>query len=181
MASGSISRISIRQATPADAELLAALGSETFQDTFGPENTDDDMAMYLGAAFGAEQQLAELSDPRHTVFFAEREVGTVGYVMLREGPPPDGVKEPDVLEIVRLYSVKRSIGSGVGAALMQRSLDEAAARGKSAIWLGVWEHNARAIAFYRRWGFSIAGTLPFTLGSDHQTDYVMVRRVSEPN
>ena len=61
---------------------------------------------------------------------------------------------------------------------MQRCLDEAAARGRRTVWLGVWEHNARAIAFYRRWGFTDVGSQPFQLGADLQTDRVMSRRVA---
>jgi ribosomal protein S18 acetylase RimI-like enzyme len=62
---------------------------------------------------------------------------------------------------------------------MQRCLGEAASRRRRTIWLGVWERNARAIAFYRRWGFADVGSQPFRLGTDLQTDRVMARRVAE--
>ena len=62
---------------------------------------------------------------------------------------------------------------------MQRCLDEAAARDQRTIWLGVWERNARAIAFYRRWDFADVGSQSFQLGGDLQSDRVMVRRVAE--
>jgi GNAT superfamily N-acetyltransferase len=135
------------------------------------------MAEYLAASFGEPVQRAELTDPRHVVFFAERDGETVGYAMLRLGPAPEQVRSSDPIEIARLYSVSRWIGAGVGAALMQRCLDEAAVRGNSIIWLGVWERNARAIAFYRRWGFTDVGAQTFTLGHDVQTDRIMARRV----
>jgi ribosomal protein S18 acetylase RimI-like enzyme len=61
---------------------------------------------------------------------------------------------------------------------MQHALAEAAGRGKDAVWLGVWEHNARAIRFYEQWDFHPAGTQPFLLGTDLQTDLVMVRRIA---
>jgi GNAT superfamily N-acetyltransferase len=137
------------------------------------------MTMYLAAAFGESVQRAEIADPRNTIFLAERGGDTVGYAMLREGTAPAGVADTDAIEIARLYSFTRWIGSGVGAALMQRCLDEAASRGRRAIWLGVWERNARAIAFYRRWGFADVGSQPFQLGTDLQTDRVMARRVAE--
>jgi ribosomal protein S18 acetylase RimI-like enzyme len=43
--------------------------------------------------------------------------------------------------------------------------------------LGVWEHNPRALAFYKRWGFEIVGRQAFLLGQDLQQDFVMVRPV----
>jgi ribosomal protein S18 acetylase RimI-like enzyme len=58
------------------------------------------------------------------------------------------------------------------------TLAEAAGRGKDAVWLGVWERNARAIRFYEEWDFHPAGTQPFLLGTDLQTDLVMVRRIA---
>ena len=169
--------ITIRRATTEDAALLASLAASTFHDTFAADNTPQDMAEYMAAVYGESFQRAELADPRHIVVLAERDGEAVGYAMLRQGPAPNGVQDTDAIEIMRLYAVKRFIGGGIGATLMQRCLEEAASRGKSTIWLGVWEHNARAIAFYRRWGFTTVGAQPFIVGHDRQSDHVMARRV----
>jgi RimJ/RimL family protein N-acetyltransferase len=40
--------------------------------------------------------------------------------------------------------------------------------------LGVWERNARAQAFYRKHGFNRVGRQTFVVGSDPQTDDVML-------
>lgn len=170
--------VTTRRATPADAALLASLAATTFSDTFGADNTPANMAQYMAESFGEGIQRGELADPRRTVFFAERAGEAVGYMMLREGPAPDVIRDADPIEIARLYATKQCLGAGIGAALMQRCLDESAARGRRTIWLGVWEHNARAIAFYRRWGFADVGTTTFMLGHDRQTDRVMARRVA---
>jgi len=45
------------------------------------------------------------------------------------------------------------------------------------LWLGVWERNHRAIAFYRKVGFVQCSAQPFLLGSDLQTDWVMNRNL----
>ena len=44
----------------------------------------------------------------------------------------------------------------------------AAARsgGSGCIWLSVWEHNPRAIAFYRKYAFEVAGEHVFQVGTD---------------
>jgi GNAT superfamily N-acetyltransferase len=77
--------------------------------------------------------------------------------------------------LLRLYTRKEWIGCGVGAALMQACIDEAKQRGCDTLWLGVWEHNARARAFYGRWGFQQAGSHIFQLGDDPQTDFLLQR------
>jgi diamine N-acetyltransferase len=178
MTSRALSSITTRLATPADAALLASLAATAFTDTFAAANTPENMALYMAGAFGESIQRAELADPRHPVFLAEQHGEVVGYVMLREGSAPESVADAEAIEIARLYAVKRLIGAGIGPTLMQRCIDEAASRGKRMIWLGVWEHNARAIAFYQRWGFVDVGSQIFMLGRDEQTDRVMARRVA---
>jgi ribosomal protein S18 acetylase RimI-like enzyme len=170
--------LTTRAARPDEAALLTELGASTFTETFESANTPEDFAAYMRVAFGEEIQRAELEDPQTTVFFAEREGDVVGYVMLREGPTPSLVPADDALQIARLYARRRALGTGVGAALMQRALAEAAGRGKDAVWLGVWDRNERAIRFYETWGFHRCGTQPFLLGTDLQTDLVMVRRLA---
>jgi diamine N-acetyltransferase len=167
-----------RAARPDDAALLTELGASTFTETFQSANTPDDFTAYMAAAFAEEIQRAELEDPNTTVFFAESDGDAVGYVMLREGRVPSCVAADDALEIARLYARRRVLGRGVGAALMQRALAEAAGRGRDAVWLGVWDRNERAIRFYESWGFHRTGSQPFLLGSDLQTDLVMVRRIA---
>ena len=167
-----------RVARPDDAALLTELGASTFSETFESANTPEDFAAYMSAAFGEEIQRAELEDPETTVFFAERGGEAVGYVMVREGRVPSCVSADDAVQIARLYARRRVLGQGVGAALMQRALAEAAGRGKDAVWLGVWDRNERAIRFYESWGFHRTGSQPFLLGSDLQTDLVMVRRIA---
>lgn len=172
------SSIALRRAGPTDAAPLACFAARAFTDTFAAQNTPEDMAAYLAEAFGEAQQRAELTDPRCTVFLAERDGEIVGYAMLRDGPAPDCVPDTSAIEIARLYAGQRWIGAGIGALLMQRCLVEAAARGRRTIWLGVWERNVRAIGFYQRWHFSIVGSQPFQLGRDRQNDRVMTRRVA---
>jgi GNAT superfamily N-acetyltransferase len=172
------SPIVTRSARPEDAALLAEIGASTFVETFENANTPENFAAYMAVAFGEAIQREELEDPDTTVFFAERDGDVLGYVMLRERQPPASLGLEDALEIARLYARKRALGSGVGAALMQRAIAEAAGRGKDAAWLGVWDRNERAIRFYESWGFHRSGTQPFLLGTDLQTDLVMVRRLA---
>jgi len=172
------SPIVTRVARPDDAALLSEIGATTFTETFESANTPEDFAAYMAAAFHEDVQRSELESRDTTVFFAERAGDVVGYVMLRERTPPASLAVDDALEIARLYARKRALGSGVGAALMQRAIAEAAGRGKDAVWLGVWDRNERAIRFYESWGFHRSGTQPFLLGTDLQTDLVMVRRLA---
>ena len=171
--------ITLRLAGPADNELLAEIGASTFADTFGPDNTPENMAAYLAASFSPTRQAAELAEPNSLFLIAEVDGAAQGYVRLREGPAPASVSGARPLEIVRLYARRAVIGRGVGAALMRASLAEAARRGCDTVWLDVWEHNPRAIAFYERWGFRKVGTAVFPLGDDLQTDLLMQKKIGD--
>jgi ribosomal protein S18 acetylase RimI-like enzyme len=83
------------------------------------------------------------------------------------------VHDPDALEIERLYMHRDFQGLGLGSALMQKALDVARARGKKYVWLGVWEGNNKARAFYHKHGFYPFGSHPFVMGDDRQTDLLM--------
>ena len=169
--------IRIRTANPRDHELLASLGARTFRETFASDNTPEDMSDYLAKAFGPDRQAAELADPGTTFLIAEAEGQTVGYARLKIGPAPDCIQGLRPVEIARLYSIAAWIGRGVGAALMQACLGQAARLGCDVVWLDVWERNLRAIAFYRRWEFVEVGTQAFVLGSDVQHDLLMQKRL----
>ena len=104
----------------------------------------------------------------------------MGYAKLQAGEMPiDGVAFPAVA-LARIYLLQEWIGRGVGSALMQAGLDEAERRGFKVMWLGVWERNPRAIAFYRKWGFVEAGRKPFQLGAEEHSDVLMQRNVGGP-
>jgi ribosomal protein S18 acetylase RimI-like enzyme len=60
---------------------------------------------------------------------------------------------------------------------MQRVLAAATDSDCDYVWLGVWEHNPRAIAFYRKFGFEVVGEHAFMLGQELQRDLIMTARV----
>jgi ribosomal protein S18 acetylase RimI-like enzyme len=167
--------IRIRSADLSDAVLLAEVGESTFRDTFGPANTPEDMAKYLARSFGESIQASELKDPSNSFLVAEVSEQPVGYARLQSGPAPSAVTGSHPIEIVRFYSVKEWIGRGVGPMLMHECLRVAGETGRDTIWLDVWEQNARAIAFYKKWGFEVVGNQSFQLGDDMQNDFLMAR------
>ena len=167
----------IRGGCADDAALLSELGERTFSETFAADNSPENMSAYLTVAFNPEQQAAELADQNSSFRIAEANGVAVGYAMLRSGNVPEAVTGKKPIELVRLYVSRESLGSGVGAALMQACIADARQAGYDTIWLGVWEHNTRAQAFYRKWNFDKVGTHVFQLGDDLQTDFLMQRSV----
>lgn len=169
--------LTIRRADQDDAEWLADFGARTFSETFAAENKPEDLAAYLAASFSPARQAAELADPASTFLVAELGGRAAGYAKLRAGEPAQDVRGARPVKLVRLYVLAEWLGRGVGQALMRACMEEARQGGHQTVWLGVWERNERAQAFYRKWNFRAVGEQVFQLGSDPQRDIVMERAV----
>ena len=167
----------IRPGTLEDAALLSELGARTFSETFASDNTPEDLAAYMAASFNVAQQTAELKDPASIFLIAEVDGRAAGYARLHNGEPEKDVEGAKPIELVRLYVSREWLGRGIGAQLMRACIDEARRAGHDSVWLGVWEGNPRAQAFYRKWNFRPVGEHIFRLGSDLQRDILMERSV----
>jgi diamine N-acetyltransferase len=169
--------VTIRRAEPDDAGLLTDLSARTFSETFASDNTAENMAAYLASSFNLAQQTNELADQAATFLIAEVDGAAAGYVKLRAGKPAEEIQGAKPIELVRLYVSHEWLGRGVGEALISACVDEAQHAGHETMWLGVWQRNARAQAFYRKWNFRAVGEHVFQLGSDLQTDILMERAI----
>ncbi len=166
----------IRRALPSDAAPLAALAARTFRDTFGAQNRAEDLAQHLARAYGERPQREEIADPSLVTLVAERDDDLVAFAQLRPHAPAAPLDASRPIELWRFYLDRAWHGRGFAQDLMAAVVAEARAMSADALWLGVWEHNARAQAFYRRQGFSAFGAHTFLLGEDAQRDVLMVRR-----
>lgn len=170
--------IIIRLATEEDAELIADLSRDTFYKTFAGVNTKENMQKFMTEQFSKEALMKEVGFEGNIFLLAFDGEAAAGYVRLRESQNPEELWEADAIEIARIYAVTNSIGKGVGKALMQKCIETAVEKKKDIIWLGVWEHNQRAIDFYINWGFEKFGTHVFMLGDDQQTDWLMKKKLT---
>jgi ribosomal protein S18 acetylase RimI-like enzyme len=167
----------LRRAVPSDAAALAVLGERTFRETFEDSNTAEDLAAYLSQAFGVPQQTAELHDPDYVTLLIEHEGAAVAFAQVRQHETPECVGDAPAIELYRFYIDRPWHGQGVAQRLMDAVRDVAREHEAKTLWLGVWEHNARAIRFYTKCGFHDVGSHIFVVGSDPQTDRIMMTSV----
>jgi len=165
----------IRRAGVADAVWLATLAEHTFRETYSAHNTPENMERYVAEHFGSARQAAELADARYLTLVAEVSGQPAGYTQLGQRPAPECVTGPAPMEIIRFYVDRPWHGQGLAQRLMAAAAEHAAAAGVRTLWLGVWERNPRAIAFYRKCGFAEVGTHTFVFCTDRQRDLVLAR------
>ena len=168
----------IRTADASDATALSALAERTFRDAFASANEPGDVDLHCAQSYAPAIQAAEIADPLRSTVVVEHEGALVAYVQVCRRPAPAGDAETPAVQIGRFYVLQAWHGSGVAQALMDDAVARARRMGASILWLGVWEHNPRAIRFYAKHGFTTVGEQPFVLGTDPQRDLVMVRRLA---
>lgn len=171
------SKIYIRECLEIDIDILQKIGYETYDETFRQMNTAKTMEAYLSEAFDRDRVLSELKNSGSTFYFISVNDALAGYLKLNTTPAQSDINDIKSLEIERIYIKKRFKGKGLGKKLIVYALDAASEMGKSYAWLGVWEKNIPAIAFYEKMGFKRWKKHSFKMGSELQSDLLLRRFV----
>jgi len=161
-----------------DADALLELSLSTFLDFFGPPvNEQKNIDAYTSIAFTPEKVLSELNNPDSQFYFAKDGGKIAGYIKLNFNAAQNEFKDPQAVEVERIYVARAHHKKQIGSQLLNFAIDIALSKNLHYIWLGVWEHNHRAIAFYERNGFQIFSRHDFVLGDDVQTDLLMKKEL----
>ena len=175
--------VSVTLAATADLDELAEVAAATFPLACPPSSPPDDIAAFIVANLSHRRFADYLADPARTVLTAREEGRILGYAILVRGVGEDAdvaraVTARPAMELSKVYVLPDRHGTGASATLMNAAVQCAAATGARCLWLGVNQENARAQRFYRKNGFSVAGTKTFQLGAHTEHDFVMVRLLS---
>jgi diamine N-acetyltransferase len=163
----------INKVSPDEIDILQKLSKQTFFESFSWGNTEENMARYLEEGFSIEKLSRELNDENTTFFFVKDGQVVIGYIKLNEGLSQTEHQEEDSLEIERIYVLKEYQGKGIGNELLNLAKHIANQKNAPYIWLGVWEENKKAIAFYDKNGFITFDQHVFMVGEDRQIDLMM--------
>lgn len=171
--------LQIRQANIEDAETLARIGWQSFDEAFAdhPKNHPDDMRVYMNDAFSEATIKSDLLDEKTVYLIAELDGAAAGYAKIKLDAREEGISGEKTLELCRLYALDKFIGKGVGKNLMLEIFKIAEETRRDTVWLGVWEYNYRAQEFYRKFGFEKCGEHVFQLGNDPQIDWLMQKNI----
>lgn len=167
--------ITIRKCSIEDVQLLQEVSIETFSDTFKDQNSPENMAAYLEKAYTLKKLENELSNASSQFFFIYLNEELAGYLKVNTGDAQSEEMDDDSLEIERIYVRSKYQKQGLGKYLMNKAIEIATEWNMKAIWLGVWEKNQNAIAFYSKNGFVKTGAHSFYMGDEEQVDYILTK------
>ncbi|QCT75513.1 GNAT family N-acetyltransferase [Macrococcoides canis] len=167
----------IRACTVEDKSALMEIAYQTFDETFRADNKKENIDEYLKNAFTDEKVLAELHNPDSFFYFIYYEDTLAGYLKLNINEAQTESFEGENLEIERIYILKQFQKKGLGKQLYDKALEVARHLSCERIWLGVWEKNSNAIAFYEQLGFNKIDQHSFYMGDEQQIDYIMMKSI----
>ena len=165
----------IRHATANDIDVLCHLDATTFRETYRAISDPRHVDEYADEHFTPTQVEGWLRRPDARTLLAFVADAPVGYAHVRRAKVPDCVADRDAVQLQRLYLLATAQGHGAGGALMDAALADIAALGGRTVWLGAYDRNVRALAFYARRGFARVGTHEFEFGGQIHADPVLTR------
>ncbi|MGI8386524.1 GNAT family N-acetyltransferase [Robertmurraya sp. P23] len=167
--------INIKMCTLEDSRKLQEISYETFNETFKHQNSPENMNAYLERAFNLKQLEKELSNISSQFFFVHFNNEVAGYLKVNTNEAQSEDMGDESLEIERIYIKNSFQKHGLGKYLLNKAVEFAMERNKKKIWLGVWEKNENAIAFYKKMGFVQTGSHSFYMGDEEQIDFIMTK------
>ncbi|MFD0050965.1 GNAT family N-acetyltransferase [Actinomycetes bacterium NPDC127524] len=167
--------IHLKKCTLKELHDLQGMSCETFKETFMHQNSAENMTSYLEKAFDLKQLEKELDNLSSQFFFVYFNKEAAGYLKVNTDDAQSEEMGGESLEIERIYIRNNFQKQGLGKFLLHKAMDIAMECGKKKIWLGVWEKNANAIAFYKKLGFAENGSHSFYMGDEEQIDIIMTK------
>ncbi|WP_054860412.1 GNAT family N-acetyltransferase [Gracilibacillus sp. JCM 18860] len=170
--------INVKKCTKEELPTLQKISIETFRETFESQNSSENLDAYLKRAFHSKQLEMELSNEFSEFFFVYLNSEMVGYLKINIGNAQSEKMGDESLEIERIYVKNKYQKHGIGKILLNTAIEFALERDKKEIWLGVWEKNENAIAFYKKMDFVQTGVHSFYVGEEEQTDLIMTKAIN---
>ncbi len=166
-------RMKFRRILPGEVALLTAIARQTFADAFEALNTPEDFAMYVSKNLTEEALSSEMANANSQFWWVCDDEKPVAYFKINFPTAQTDVNDAESLELERIYTIAEWQGKGIGSLILKQVEAIAQQHAMRYVWLGVWEKNHRAIAFYQRHGFKAFGSHVFKLGNDEQTDILL--------
>lgn len=160
-----------------DVATLRELAVETFIETFGQENKEEDLQAYFATDLSLETLSKELANPESQHYFLLLNDLPIGFLKVNQGSAQTEQELANAFEVQRIYIKKEYQGNGLGKQLFEFALDLAERSGCDWVWLGVWEHNLKAQAFYAKYGFEKFSQHQFLVGDKVDTDWLLRKRI----
>jgi diamine N-acetyltransferase len=185
--------MNIRLIQKKDLPQLLNFSKKTFAEAFAHLNNPEDFEKHMTTSFTYERLEKEFNTEGVLFYimtqefaFADNPETIIGFLKLNIHSYPDSKpifytdfnqKKEELFEIERIYVDATYHGKGIAQSLMAKSEAVAIENNCHYVWLGVWNENKKALRFYEKMGYKAFGEHVFTIGTDDQTDILMIKKL----
>lgn len=169
--------IHLQKITKNNVQDLQEVSIQTFTETFKDNNSEKSLNDYLNTAYELTKLEKELENPHSEFYFAYFNNELAGYLKININDAQSEKMGENALEVERIYIKKSFKRRVIGRHLIETAEQLAKKYQKNLMWLGVWEYNPKAIAFYETLGFKVIGAHSFFMGEEEQTDLIMSKQL----
>lgn len=174
-----MAEIRVEKVTLDKLDVLQKLSIDTFRETFGYDNTEEELQQFFDDNYTLEQLEKDVTDAESDVRFVLVDGREVGFMKVNWGAAQTEHELENTFEIQRIYILSECQSLGLGKKLFELALDMAKKGGFDWAWLGVWEDNVKAQGFYRKYGFEKFSEHSFEVGDKVDTDWLMRKALKE--
>jgi len=171
--------ISITRAKEKDFQLLSNIGKISFIESHGSSAATDDINIYLSEKFNPDVFKEELNDLKNIYHIIYHDNQPAGYSKIIFNTPHSNIQLNNVTKLERLYLLREFYNLNLGFELLKFNIELSKKNNQAGMWLNVWKENHRAVSFYKKNGFIVAGSYDFKLTETHSNpNYQMFLRYS---
>lgn len=160
-----------------DVKNLQRVSQRAFYDTFSDSSSKSNMEKFLNTNYSIQNLTNELNEPNSKFYFVYHQKQIAGYIKINLNHAQTEAYGDDYLEVERIYLLKEFQGSGLGSELMNYAIKLAQSLNKKYIWLGVWEHNTKALKFYHKFNFIEKSLHNYSVGTDIFKDLILIKEI----
>ena len=164
--------ITIRRCVPGDELALAMVGQATFLESLAGYVSRADILAHCSNLHSPLTYSQWLHQPDIYIWLAEIQPGgaPIGYLVMG---PADNDNPCGAVRIRRIYLLHRFQGMKIGRRMMDVALAQARRHEANRAVLHIYIKNLGGLAFYHRYGFSIAGARNYHVNGVDYDNHVM--------
>ncbi|WP_407556925.1 GNAT family N-acetyltransferase [Winogradskyella sp. 4-2091] len=164
--------ISFGKAKLSDSLRISVLLKTVYIQTYAVDGVTFEFANFITKRFSTENIISTIKEKPSRLIIAYQNGNPIGVAeIIYDSTCP--IRKTSVPELSKLYVLERFYGKGIGYGLINETEKEVRQNGFAEFNLEVYIKNDRAIAFYKRQGYTSIGNVDFPMESNTYENLVM--------
>ncbi|WP_252191179.1 GNAT family N-acetyltransferase [Polaribacter sp. Q13] len=157
----------IIKANATHCDVIIATGKQAFLESHGHSASKEDIELYIDKAYQKETILTELKNSKVHYYLIYIDTIIAGFSKVELDTTNKNIADTNITKLDRIYLLESFHGKQLGAQLFHFNLELSKKNNQNGIWLAVWTENQKAVKFYHKMGFKIAGVFDFKISDTH--------------